>query len=63
VQLHIVDAPLRQKLFRVEGARPESIVPPESQEKWIPGLRLASHPGMTAGDGIFLHQPYNTPFR
>ena len=33
---------------RIEDASPESIRPHDSWEKWIPGLRLAAHPGMTA---------------
>jgi hypothetical protein len=32
---------------RVKRANPESIGPQEYWEKWIPGLRLAAHPGMT----------------
>jgi len=32
---------------RAEGASPESIVPPERQEKWIPGSMLTHRPGMT----------------
>jgi len=32
---------------RVEDANPESIEPQECWEKWIPGLRLTAHPGMT----------------
>jgi hypothetical protein len=32
---------------RVKRASPESIVPHECRVKWIPGLRLTAHPGMT----------------
>jgi hypothetical protein len=32
-----------------EGPDPESMVPHECLEEWIPGLRLPAHPGMTVG--------------
>jgi hypothetical protein len=39
--------PHRHSGARVQRANPESILPHECWEKWIPGLRLTAHPGMT----------------
>jgi hypothetical protein len=35
---------------RVKRANPESMAPEQCLEKWIPGLRLAAHPGMTKSE-------------
>jgi hypothetical protein len=33
---------------RIKDANPESMVPQQCWDKWIPGLRRSAHPGMTA---------------
>jgi hypothetical protein len=33
--------------WRIEDATPESMAPLERWAKWIPGLVLSHHPGMT----------------